>query len=112
MDACVPVYFSRADPTANLAQLHPLLDDEDKPTMDGDGPDDIGLKPSERVDASSLDAPDNELAPVLEQLRRSLENMQGNHAQVQGLDTAMGEARAALDDMLFRHASATQYAAF
>ncbi|KAA8619306.1 glycoside hydrolase family 93 protein [Pyrenophora tritici-repentis] len=94
-------------------RLHPLLDDDgDEANMDGDGPDDIGLKSSEPVDASRLDAADNHLAPVLEQLRRSLENMQGNHAQVEGLDTAMGAARAALDDMLFRHANAAQYAGF
>jgi hypothetical protein len=47
---------------------------------------------------------------VLEQLRRNLENMQGNHAQVEGLDEAMGNAQAALDDVLFRNASAAQYA--
>ncbi|KAK1907373.1 hypothetical protein P3342_005699 [Pyrenophora teres f. teres] len=97
-------------------RLHPLLDNDDdddnEANMDGDGPDDIGLKSPEPVDASRLDAPDNHLAPVLEQLRRSLENMQGNHAQVEGLDTAMGAARAALDDMLFRHANAAQYAGF
>jgi len=112
MDAYVSVYCSRTEPTANLAQLHSLLDDEDMSIMDGDGPEDIGLKSSEPVDASGLDAPDNHVAPVLEQLRRSLENMQGNHMHIEGLDTAMGDARAALDDMLFRHANAAQYAAF
>jgi hypothetical protein len=58
-----------------------------------------------------LDTPDDELAPLLEQLRRSLESMQGNHEQVAGINEAMGEAQAALDDVLFRHASARQYAA-
>jgi uncharacterized membrane protein YdfJ with MMPL/SSD domain len=61
------------------------------------------------VDLSLLDAPDDDLTSVLEQLRRSLENMQGNHVQVEGLDEAMGGARAALDDILFRHANAAQY---
>jgi hypothetical protein len=78
--------------------------------INGDGPDDIGLKQSDPVDLSLLDAPDDDLAPVLEQLRRSLENMQGNHTQVEGLDEAMGNAQAALDDILFRNASAAQYA--
>jgi len=114
MDGYVSVCRSRAEHTANLAQLHPLLDDDDEAMSmtDGDGPDDIGLKPSEPVDASRLDAADNHVAAVLEQVRRSLENMQGNHAQVEGLATAMGDARAALDDVLFRHANAAQYAAF
>jgi hypothetical protein len=62
------------------------------------------------VDLALLETPDGDLAPVLEQLRRSLENMQGNHAQVEDLDEAMGDAQAALDDILFRNASAAQYA--
>jgi hypothetical protein len=37
--------------------------------------------------------------------------MQGNHTQVEGLDTAMRDAQAALDHVLFKHASAVQYAA-
>jgi hypothetical protein len=48
---------------------------------------------------------------VLEQLRRSLENMQGNHAQVDGISEAMQDAHAVLDNVLFKHASAQQYAA-
>jgi hypothetical protein len=36
--------------------------------------------------------------------------MQGNHAHVEGLDGAMRDAQVALDDVLFRHASAQQYA--
>jgi hypothetical protein len=62
------------------------------------------------VDTALIDAPDAELAPVLEQLRRSLKNTQGNHAQVEGVDDAMQDAQAALDEVLFRHASAQQYA--
>jgi hypothetical protein len=54
--------------------------------------------------------PDAELAPVLEQLQRSLENMQGNHTHIEGINGAMRDAQAALDDVLFRHASAQQYA--
>lgn len=68
------------------------------------------MRQSVPVDTTLLDAPDDELASVLEQLRRSLENMQGNHAQVDGIDGAMRDAQAALDDVLFRHASAQQYA--
>jgi fructose-specific component phosphotransferase system IIB-like protein len=63
------------------------------------------------MDPALLDAPDAELAPVLGLLRRSLENMQGNHVQVEGVDDAMQDAQAALDEVLFRHASAQQYAA-
>jgi hypothetical protein len=62
------------------------------------------------MDTALLDAPDAELAPVLDQLQRSLENMQGNHVHVDGIDGALKEAQAALDDVLFRHASAQQYA--
>lgn len=60
---------------------------------------------------SALDAPGAELAPILEQLRRSLENMQGNHMQVEGVDGAMTDAQTALDDVLFRHGSSQQYGA-
>jgi hypothetical protein len=79
--------------------------------IDGDGPEDIGFKASEPVDHALLENPDDDLAPVLGQLRRSLENMQGNHAQVQGVDEAVKTAQAGLDNILFRHANAAQYAA-
>jgi hypothetical protein len=79
--------------------------------VDGDGPEDIGLKASEPMDHALLENPDEDLAPVLEQLRRSLENMQGNHAQVQGVDEAVKTAQSSLDDILFRNANAAQYAA-
>ncbi|KAF1851946.1 uncharacterized protein K460DRAFT_325365 [Cucurbitaria berberidis CBS 394.84] len=92
-------------------RLHPLLQDVEGAETHNDSPGDIGLKRSEPVNLSLLEAHDVELAPVLEQLRRSLENMQGNHAQVEGIDEAMRDAQAALDDFLFRHASAQQYAA-
>lgn len=80
--------------------------------MGGDGPEDIGLKPSRAADVSIAHVPDDaELAPLLEQLRRSLENMQGNHEQVAGMEEAFRDTQAALDDVLFQHASAQQYAA-
>ncbi|KAF2848840.1 hypothetical protein T440DRAFT_469909 [Plenodomus tracheiphilus IPT5] len=91
-------------------RIHPLLQGPEDNESEGDGPDDINLKQSVPTDLS-LDTPDAELAPVLAQLRRSLENMQGNHAQVKGIDEALSRAQAALDDVLFRHASAVQYAA-
>jgi len=84
------------------------LDEDD---VQHDGPEEIRLKRARAADVSMLDSPDSELAPLLEQLRRSLESMQGNHEQVVGVDEAMGNAQAALDDVLFRHASAQQYAA-
>ncbi|KAF5853866.1 hypothetical protein GGP41_006628 [Bipolaris sorokiniana] len=91
-------------------RLHPLLQTDNEVAIDGDRPEDIGLKPRSSVDLSSLDSPDSDLGPVLEQLKRSLKNMQNNHIQVEGLDTAIGNAQAALDDVLFRHANAAQYA--
>jgi hypothetical protein len=75
-----------------------------------DGPDDICLRPTPPLDTALLAAPDAELAPVLEQLQRSLENMQGNHAHVDGVHSALRDTQAALDEILFRHASAQQYA--
>ncbi|KAF2872934.1 CENP-Q, a CENPA-CAD centromere complex subunit-domain-containing protein [Massariosphaeria phaeospora] len=88
--------------------VHPLLQDLENAETGNDGPEDIALKQSVPTDTSALDVPDSdsELAPLLEQLRRSLENMQGNHVQVEGIDGAMLGAQAALDDMLFRHGSA------
>ncbi|KAH7075852.1 CENP-Q, a CENPA-CAD centromere complex subunit-domain-containing protein [Paraphoma chrysanthemicola] len=91
-------------------RIHPLLLKSEDTAMHSDGPDDIGLRHPVPVETALLDAPDDELAPVLEQLRRSLENMQGNHAQVDGIDGAMRDAQAALDDVLFRHTSTQQYA--
>jgi hypothetical protein len=87
-----------------------LLQDQGNATTDSDGPDDIRLKRSEPVAFSLLDSPDDDLAPVLGQLRRSLESMQGNHTQVKGLNTTIRDAHAALDDVLFRHAGAAHYA--
>jgi hypothetical protein len=95
---------------ADTLQIHPLLQASEKITIAGDGPDDIGMRRSVPVDTALLDTPDAELAPVLEQLQRSLENMQGNHAHVDGINGALREAQAALDDVLFRHAGAQQYA--
>lgn len=99
------------DTHADHIQTHPLLCENDDVSIDGDGPDDIRLRAAITVDASVLDAPNAELSPIFEQLRRSLENMQGNHALVEGIDEAMAHAQTALDDVLFGHASAQQYAA-
>ena len=102
---------------------------------EGDGPEDIGLTSWKREDATTaakLDSPDAELAPLLKQLHRTypflwrrdgqkpsnvaflpagiLESMQGNHEQIDGLADGMQSAQAALDDVLFRNASAPQYA--
>jgi hypothetical protein len=68
-------------------QIHPLLRENDDFSIEGDSPDDIRLRPATTVVTSVLDAPDAELAPILEQLRRSLENMQGNHRQGNGART-------------------------
>lgn len=95
-----------------MQQLHPLLQADNETAVNDDRPEDIGLKRPEPVDLSSLDSPDDELGPVLEQLRRSLKNMQSNHTQLEGLGTAIGNAQAALDDVLFQHANAAQYTNF
>ncbi|KAF2659425.1 hypothetical protein K491DRAFT_194934 [Lophiostoma macrostomum CBS 122681] len=95
--------------TQEKKQLHPLLQDSVDQDMVDDKPEDIGWKRPARVDTSMLDTPDSELAPLLEQLRRSLESMQGNHAQVEGIDGAVRDAQVALDDVLFKHAIAQQY---
>lgn len=63
------------------------------------------------MDVSLIDTPESDLTPHLEQLRKSLESMQGNHEQVSGMDTGMVDAQVALDDVLWRNASAEQYAA-
>lgn len=95
----------------DTVQIHPLLTDIDDVNSDGDGPSDVRLRPSAAIDTSALETPDGELAPILEQLRRSLENMQGNHGQVEGINEAMTDAQAALDDVIFKQASVQQYAA-
>lgn len=41
----------------------------------------------------------------------NLESMQGNHEQIAGMDDAIERAQVALDEVLFRHADARQYAA-
>ena len=94
-----------------VPQVHPLLQDTNSTTPAGDGPEDIGLRRAAAAATSSLGRPDAVLDPALGQLRRSLENLQGNHAQVKGVEGAMMDAQAALDDVLYRHASAEQYAA-
>lgn len=88
-----------------------MLQGLDDDAAENDGPDDIGLKRTRAANVSIPDGADPELTPLLEQLRRSLENMQGNHEQVAGLDEAMRDAGAALDGVLYRRASAPQYAA-
>ncbi|KAH8730489.1 CENP-Q, a CENPA-CAD centromere complex subunit-domain-containing protein [Phaeosphaeriaceae sp. PMI808] len=95
-------------------RIHPLLQGPEAVTTHGDGPDDIILRPSSPKNTALLDAPDPDpdLVSVLEQLQRSLENMQGNHANVEGINESLRNTQAALDDVLFRHTSAQQYAAF
>jgi len=95
-------------------QLHPLLQELEDVKPDGDGPEGIGLKPLRTSDEAlnTLESvADVELAPLLKQLRRSLENLQGNHAQVLGIEVGMARAQAALDSALFKHTSAQQYSA-
>ncbi|KAJ4994455.1 hypothetical protein SVAN01_00284 [Stagonosporopsis vannaccii] len=90
-------------------RVHPLLHDNEDPGIDDDGPDDIRLKPATAKQICSLDAPNAELVPILDQLRRSLENMKSNHVQVRGIDQATRDAKTALDDFLFRHTSTQLY---
>lgn len=64
-----------------------------------------------RLDPSLLHSPDPDLNPLLEQLQSHLESMQANLGQLEGIDDAMVSAREALDDVLFRQATAQQYEA-
>ncbi|KAF3008728.1 hypothetical protein E8E13_009801 [Curvularia kusanoi] len=93
-------------------RVHQLLRDDEvlESDVDGDDADEIRLKPATTRYTTALDAPDAELAPILNQLRRSLENMQGNHEQLGPIGLSMTNAQSALDDVLFRHSSAQQYA--
>lgn len=92
--------------------MHRLLQDSETDVSggDGDGADEIRLRLATTKDTTALDAPDAELAPILNQLRRSLENMQGNHEQLDSIGLSMTDAQLALDDVLFRHGSVLQYA--
>lgn len=86
-----------------------MLEQAEDSEISNDRPDDIGLKSSALLDTSLINTPDSELEPLFEQLRRSLESMQGNHAQVEGVSEAVRQAQVALDDVLFKHAGAQQY---
>lgn len=92
--------------------MHRLLQDSETDVSggDGDGADEIRLRPATTKDTTALDAPDAELAPILNQLRRSLENMQGNHEQLDSIGLSMTDAQLALDDVLFRQSSVLQHA--
>lgn len=92
--------------------MHRLLQDSEADVSkgDSDGADEIRLQPAATKDTTALDAPDAELAPILNQLRRSLENMQGNHEQLDSIGLSMTDAQSALDDVLFRYGSVLQYA--
>ena len=92
--------------------MHRLLQDSeaDVSKVDSDGADEIRLQPAATKDTTALDAPDAELAPILNQLRRSLENMQGNHEQLDSIGLSMTDAQSALDDVLFRYSSVLQHA--
>jgi hypothetical protein len=92
--------------------VHRLLRDSEADVIKGDGDreDEIRLQPATTKDTTALDAPDAELAPILNQLRRSLENMQGNHEQLDSIGLSMTDAQSALDDVLFKHSSVMQYA--
>jgi hypothetical protein len=92
--------------------VHRLLQDSETHVRagDGDDADEIRLKQATTKDTTALDAPDAELAPILNQLRRSLGNMQGNHEQLDSIGLYMTDAQSALDDVLYRHSSALQYA--
>ncbi|KAF2745901.1 hypothetical protein M011DRAFT_495380 [Sporormia fimetaria CBS 119925] len=87
-------------------QLHPLLRQSDSGADADDRPEDIGMRITEPTEPSLLETPDTELAPLLERLRRNLETMQGNQAQVDGISEATTRAQMALDDVLLRHGSA------
>lgn len=99
------------DASTDLLQVHPLLRDNEDLNSDGDGngDDDIRLKPATIRSHTALDTPDADLAPILDQLQRSLENMQANHEQLGLIGCSMTDAQMALDDVLFKNSSAQQY---
>ena len=53
---------------------------------------------------------DEELGPVIDQLYNHLDSIQNNVSQFDGLASAMGGSRAALQDVLLRHVGTIRYA--
>ncbi|KAF2497689.1 hypothetical protein BU16DRAFT_482847 [Lophium mytilinum] len=88
---------------------HPMLRLPKNFEIGDDSAEDIGLVRQKTAKQALFDDPDPDFAPLLDTLRNHLESMQGNHEQVQGIDAVMQEAQAALDDVLFTHASPQQY---
>jgi hypothetical protein len=52
---------------------------------------------------------DGNLQPILNQLRNHLENMQSNFSQLEGLVPAMGNIKAAVQDVLLKHVDGDDY---
>ncbi|KAJ9649390.1 hypothetical protein H2199_000165 [Coniosporium tulheliwenetii] len=90
-----------------VKKAHPLLTESLDHGYEGDDAESIGLVPSSMLaDALLLDSPDSDLKPLLEQLQSHLESMQANLGHLEGIDGAILSAREALDDMLFKQATA------
>ena len=51
-----------------------------------------------------------ELEPVVSQLYNHLDSIQGNINQIEGLSSAIGKSRAALQEVLFKHLGTIRYA--
>lgn len=77
------------DATIDLEQKHDF----------GDSPDDIGLVARNSAVDSLFDEEDEDLSPILVQLRRHLESIHANGMQVQGLPDTLTEASIALEGL-------------
>lgn len=91
------------------AKVHPLLKRTAAASGLVDDADSIGLVPSKREESSLFVNLDTDLAPLLNQLRSHLESMQSNHEQVEGIDSAMERAHAALDSVLYANSAPETY---
>ena len=95
-------------------RVHPLLKDGGGHAAADDMPDDIDMvmgptKTAEELAGIGADEEDEDLAPLLDQLKSHLESIQANTEQVEGVDEAMEGAFAALDGVLGRYATREQY---
>jgi hypothetical protein len=66
------------------------------------------MRTAEKSSLSDALEYDREVGDMLEQLRRSLETMQGNHGQMEGINEAVLHTHVALDVLLFKQAGVQQ----
>ncbi|KAF2762129.1 Sec6-domain-containing protein [Pseudovirgaria hyperparasitica] len=90
------------------AKLHPLLRSS-AATGDDDHPESIKVAFSTRINATSIDETDQDLVPLLDQLRNHLESMQANVAPIYGLRNTIAQAHCALTGVLSEHMDSEQF---